>query len=131
MKQYKVFANPQGRCEAVKQGWSWPAFFFGWVWALVKKIWPLGIGIGVGFFALGFIMGLAGAGQAGFAVIDLAGLVVAVTLGINGNRWREGNLVNRGYELKETVTAANPEGAVALYVKEHGSSAGTAAEVAA
>jgi len=39
MKQYKIFVNPQGTCEAVKQGWSWPAFLFTWVWGIFKKMW--------------------------------------------------------------------------------------------
>ena len=41
MKQYKIFKHPLGKIEAVKQGWSWPAFFFNWIWALVKKMWYL------------------------------------------------------------------------------------------
>ncbi len=41
-KRYKVFEHPENRVEAVKQGWSWPAFFFIWIWALVKKMWVLG-----------------------------------------------------------------------------------------
>ena len=41
MKTYKIFKNPTGQYEAVKQGWSWPAFFFGGIWACVKKIWGL------------------------------------------------------------------------------------------
>lgn len=37
MKTYKIFKNPTGQYEAVKQGWSWPAFLFGGIWACVKK----------------------------------------------------------------------------------------------
>lgn len=28
MKQFKVYANPQGGYEAVEQGWSWRAALF-------------------------------------------------------------------------------------------------------
>lgn len=59
MKQYKIYANPQGTYEAVKQGWSWPAFFFSFIWAMVKKMWGLGVGVLVAFFALGFVIGLS------------------------------------------------------------------------
>lgn len=45
MKHYKIFKNQIGQIEAVKQGFSWPAFFFTWIWALVKKNWFLAIGI--------------------------------------------------------------------------------------
>lgn len=39
MKHYKIYEHPAGRIEAVKQGWSWPAFFFVPTWALFKKMW--------------------------------------------------------------------------------------------
>lgn len=28
MKNYSIYVNPIGDCVAVKNGWSWPAFFF-------------------------------------------------------------------------------------------------------
>ena len=31
MKQYTVFQHPTSGYEAVKNGWSWPAFFFTWI----------------------------------------------------------------------------------------------------
>ena len=52
MKTYKIFKNPTGQYEAVKQGWSWPAFFFAGIWACVKKMWGLGIGIIIVFIIL-------------------------------------------------------------------------------
>ncbi len=36
MKQYKIYEHPAGAIEAVKLGWSWPAFFFVSIWALFK-----------------------------------------------------------------------------------------------
>ena len=119
MKQYKIYANPQGTYEAVKQGWSWPAFFFSMIWAMVKKMWGLGVGLLVAFFALGFVIGISGAGQGGEVLINIASIIGSIVFGINGNKWRENNLPKRGYEYKETVTAANPEGAIALYMKEN------------
>ena len=57
MKLYKIFKNPMNQYEAVKQGWSWPAFFFGAIWACVKKMWGLGIGIFVTFVVLNVLAG--------------------------------------------------------------------------
>jgi len=119
MKQYKVYVNPQGSHEAVKQGWSWPAFFFSFIWAMIKKMWGLGVGILVAFVVLGFIIGASGAGKGGDALINIAAIIANIIFGVNGNKWRENNLPTRGYEYKETVTAENPEGAVALYIKEN------------
>ncbi len=38
MKEFKIFEYPEGSNEAVKQGWSWPGFFFGPIWAMAKKM---------------------------------------------------------------------------------------------
>lgn len=45
-------------------------------------------------------------------------LKVAVSFGINGNQWREKNLQSRGYEYRDTVSASNSEGAIALWIKK-------------
>ena len=45
----------------------------------------------------------------------LAAIMVKIVFGINGNSWRESSLTNRGYKFKDTVTAANPDGAIAQY----------------
>lgn len=119
MKQFKIYTNHQGNSEAVKQGWSWVAFFFSWIWAMVKKMWGIGAGLLVGMILFGFIVGASGAGEAGGAIINIVAIIINIFFGINGNKWRESNLVSRGYELKDTVTAANQEGAIALYLKEH------------
>lgn len=119
MKQFKIYTNPQGSYEAVKQGWSWPAFFFGPIWALVKKMWALGFGVLGVFFVLGFIGGAVGGELEQWIddIMSIGSLVVTIVFGLNGNKWRETNLESRGFDFKDTVTAANGEGAIALYVK--------------
>ena len=118
MKQYKVYANPQGNYEAVKQGWSWPAFFFSFIWAMIKKMWGLGVGVLIALPVLGFIIGISGVSGAE-SLINAVVIMIKIMFGINGNKWREDNLSTRGYEYKETVAAANPEGAIALCMKEN------------
>jgi hypothetical protein len=41
MNVYNVYTHPQGVPQAVKVGFSWPCFFFGWVWAAVAGRWSL------------------------------------------------------------------------------------------
>jgi hypothetical protein len=84
---------------------------------MVKKMWGLGVGVLVGFFVLGFILGLAETGPAGEGFINLAGFIANIIFGINGNSWRGRNLISRGYDHVDTVTAANSDGANALYLK--------------
>ena len=117
MKQYKVFKHPSGSTEVVKQGWSWPAFSFCFIWAMVKKMWGLGVGVLLGFLMLAFIIVVADVGRGVGALMDVVSIIVYIIFGKNGNSWREKNLISRGFEQVDTVTAANPEGAVALYLK--------------
>lgn len=119
MKQFKIYANPQGAYDAVKLGWSWTAFFFGFIWAFVNKMWALGFGVLAVFFVLEFIGDAAGEDleEVIEVLTSIGWLVLVITFGVNGNRWRETNLTLRGYDFKDTVTAANCEGAIALYLK--------------
>nr|VFK44647.1 MAG: Protein of unknown function (DUF2628) [Candidatus Kentron sp. TC] len=116
MKQFKVYANPQEKYEAIKQGWSWPAFFFGIIWALVKKMWLLGFGI----WGVGAVLILIGESIEGWdALMGIASFVLMFVFGKEGNRWREKNLISRGFDFKSTVSAANSEDAIALCIKEN------------
>lgn len=113
MKEFKIFEYPEGSNEPVKQGWSWPGFFFGPIWAMVKQMWGLGVGLLVAVIVLAmFPVDTAIGGLA-----TLVSLGIYVACGINGNRWREKHLSSRGYDHVDTVSASNPEGAVALYLK--------------
>lgn len=137
MKQYKVYANPQGESEAVKVGWSWPAFFFSWIWALVKKMWGLGIGAFVAFFMLGVIEGAVEVGSTQDTamtvslIVNLVVFVAVILFGVHGNRWRETNLQSRGFEFKSDVTAQNPEAAIADWTKDSQATAAAPAAPAA
>lgn len=124
MKTYKIFVNTQGTSEAVKQGWSWPGFFFNIIWALVKRMWVLGAILMILTFALGFVEGTievssgkeAASGIS--AITSILNLVVAVIFGVNGNRWREKNLLSRDYKYQDRVDAQNPEAAIASWFKD-------------
>ena len=118
MKQYKVFKHPAGAIEAVKQGWSWPGFLFDCIWALVKRMWGLGIGVFIGAVILAMIFISIFGEQSGEGLYYLCGFIAKLTFGANGNSWREKNLASRGFEHVDTVSASNPEGAIALYLKE-------------
>lgn len=112
MKQYKVFKHPSGSIEAVKQGLSWPAFFFTCIWAMVKKMWWLGVGVLIVNLVFVFIV----KGTGGVVLIQIITAIVSLIFGAKGNSWRVKNLVSRGFEQVDTVTAAKPKSAVALYL---------------
>jgi hypothetical protein len=120
MNQYKIFEHPVGKIDAVKEGWSWPAFFFNSIWALVKRMWVLGGILSAVFFVLAFMGGVTsgGTGRTINALIWLGDFAISVVFGLNGNSWRESNLESRGYKFKTMVTAATPEGAIGIFIEE-------------
>jgi hypothetical protein len=117
VKEYKVYANPQGEIQAVKQGWSWPAFFFGCIWAVVKKMWLLGLGVFAALVILQVVLGNPSTGSDD-ALVNLLSFAAAIIFGVNGNKWRASYLLSHGYDFEGEVEAANPEAAIASYLKQ-------------
>ena len=118
MKTFNVYKHPTKGIEAVKVGFSWPAFFFGFFWMLVKKLWAYAGTWFVAYIVLSLIekvTDLSGEGgaQALVYLIRTAGyFTLWLVPAFNGNKWREGNLSRRGYELFTTAQAETPEKAV-------------------
>ncbi len=115
MKTFKIYESPLGMREAVKVGWSWPAFFFILIWLLVKKLYP----IAAILWTIGIIITLleveAGSGE---AISSLFSLIISIVGGLQGNKWREDNLIKRGYSSEITLQAMTPEGALALFIQK-------------
>jgi hypothetical protein len=141
LKEYNIYENPFGFQEAVKIGWSWPAFIFGGFWALWKKLWFIGsITICVylimfitleflswfyffKYLSVSFFKPFEGLieNYTNFAffrsIFFLIGLIISIFFGKHGNKWREKNLISRGFEFKGTIRAETPEGAIAKHFK--------------
>ena len=113
MKRFNIYVNPKGDYEAVKKGWSWPAFFFGFIWALTKKMWLLA-------FLLFIIFGIFTIyGNPIFVNIDkhflgklitsqVIGLAYTICRGMFGNSWRVIYLESKSFEFVDCITAENP-----------------------
>ena len=87
----------------VKLGFSWPAFFFGALWAAAKRMWfPEFLLLLVAEAGLWLVTGVAGANQNGaIALLGLAANVAfAVICGRRGNRWLAASLLRRGYQVQ-------------------------------
>lgn len=119
MKTYKVFTHPSGSTQAVKTGWSWPAFFVPHFWALFKRLWGLALGASLVLVAVAFISEDVDANQIGPLLI-LAGAEFAVRIifGANGNSWREVNLISRGFTETNVVTVGAAEGPMLKRMKD-------------
>ena len=90
----------RGIAVAVKQGFCWPAFFFGSLWAAAKGLWmPLFPLRFVAETALWFLTGYVTAEkQPGLTLACLAAtLIYAVVRGRHGNQWLRNGLLRKGY----------------------------------
>ncbi|MDJ0908079.1 MAG: DUF2628 domain-containing protein [Woeseiaceae bacterium] len=100
--------NEVGVAEHVKNGFSWPAFFFGPIWALTKGlmlraavIFLINIALFVFFFSGEIIYFLTGDVRGHIhltPVAVVANVLWFVWVGARGNSWRRRLLIRRGYE---------------------------------
>jgi hypothetical protein len=115
MKMFNIYVHPVAAIEAVKVGFSWPAFFFGGLWMLDKGLWgraALWLG---GYLVVRLAATLVDKIQGGeYLSVFLMGTLafLALIAGINGNRWKEQSLVKRGYRRMTTLAAPTPEEAI-------------------
>lgn len=128
MKVYKIYANTQGHYKAVKQGWSWPAFGFSCVWAMVNRIWRMSsVSVSL-FFIIGFssliVLAIPAEMMARFSndLLVIYGIYfvlgIQLLMGFNGNAWYERSLVIKGYTCQELVIANNEQDAIALHQQQ-------------
>ncbi len=99
MKVYQIYEHPEHGRKAVKEGFSWPGFFFTFLWALYNRLWLAAL---VGFlFGMGFRVGIRLLGPPNGPIVrPLLFFVtssVLVSFGVFGNRWVGNSLVRRGY----------------------------------
>ena len=112
MKQFKVFHHPSYGYEAVKQGWSWPGFLFGPVWALVKKLWLVAIAISIFTFAVAHMMSVLAP-----PLVPFSSLIPAVLVGVAGNQERAKSLSKRGFSEIGIHSGASADQAIAEAMK--------------
>ncbi|MDR0633463.1 MAG: DUF2628 domain-containing protein [Azoarcus sp.] len=111
MAQFRIFKHPDGRLQAVKIGWCWPAFFFGVIWALISQLWL----IAAVTFTIGILTSLVVDGSALF-LMYAANISISCVFGYFGNAWREDNLRSRSFEQQEkTVEASGKDKALAIH----------------
>ena len=115
MKRYTIYKHPIGQIEAVKQGWSWPALFLGFIWALYKKMWSIGLSILIISVLLYATVGMSSKGE---IILNILSFVLGIFFGMQGNSWYESSLKSRGYDFLKTVNASTKEGAIGVYLKE-------------
>src|SRR6266478_7831257 len=111
MRVYQIFKHPEKGAQAVKRGFSWPGFFFSWIWALTRRLWLAGGLLFLCSFALGVFGQAMGSGNWPFSgALDIIFLLV---VGTRANYWRCNALENRGYRHLGAINARDPQDALA------------------
>lgn len=109
MRAYTAHSRARGLFEEpdlllVKEGFCWPAFLFGWLWALWHRMWLTALLLLLVELALAAAaerLGLATAAQVALAF----GMMLFV--GFAANDWRRRSLRRRGFEEGPAVVGAN------------------------
>ncbi len=105
-------AHRQVEAVFVREGFSWPAFFFQPLWALYHRLW---------FAALLLLAALALIGLVGQALglsaptASLLNLVAALFIGAEANDWRRNAMIRRGYDIRGVVAGESLEDAERRY----------------
>jgi hypothetical protein len=114
-RSFEIFTKDSAAPQAVKRGFSWPGFFFTWIWAFSRGLLMQGIAL--------FAVSLAGSLIVWWAfnsdpiISTVLSLIVQILVGRNGNAWRCQKLENAGYRCNRTVNASSPEDAIKLHTR--------------
>ena len=121
MRTFDIFSNGNGKHTAVKQGWSWPAFFFSWLWSLFSGLWIAAFLT----FPVEIILNVVAnvLNRETYDRADLVGTAIAITIiaiflgirllfGARGNVWRRARLERKGYSHFQSVQAESPKAAI-------------------
>ena len=105
---YRLWTNEAtGMTETLKKGWSWPAFLFGGLWALSKRMALIGIAMLTANMLIGYILATTLSDEDFDYAWSAASLAFSLLFGAYGNSWREWHLRRRGFVPGESFVA-NP-----------------------
>lgn len=107
MKTFNVYVQTQtGDIQAVKNGWSWPAFFLDGFWALYKNL-PLPAATGLILFFISFFINPL--------TCILISIALSIVFGLQGNEWVKERLKKQGYVYKKSIPAEYADTAILKY----------------
>ena len=105
--------DPDRDLAVVKEGFSWPAFFFSFLWALWHRMWLVALGLLGVEIAAGLGAGALGLSAAGQGVLTLG---FAVVIGFVANDFRRGWLARKGFSLAGVAAAEGRDAALRRFL---------------
>lgn len=111
-KNFNVYFHQKLGFASVKIGFSWPAFFFGVIWYVFKKMWAYVLVWFLSALIFSFI-----ADESYHSIVNAFWSLVYLTIfwlipGLKANKWLESTLRSKGYKLITTVPAVSGEAAL-------------------
>ncbi|MGO4706554.1 DUF2628 domain-containing protein [Microvirga sp. 2MCAF38] len=97
-------ATDLDKAQVVKDGFSWAAFFFMFLWFFYHRLWLAGIGV---FLAVGALDLAMNALNVHPVSVTLTHVLVATLIGLEANSLRRWTLARRGLPVVDVVSAGN------------------------
>ena len=118
MKMFQVYQGPDDDYQAVKVGFSWPAFFFGAFWALYKRMWMVALALFGVSIAFSIASHLFQGSNFLLMAVSIFSFIFGIWVGFNANGWVRSHLMKQGYQHVGTVEAGSPSAAIEAYLAE-------------
>ncbi len=120
MRLYSVFLRNHGRASdqnllLVKEGFSWPAFVFTFLWALWGRMWWPAIVLFSTVILVGWAAVELGIGEGAETIVSIA---LGLAIGFAGNDIRRWYLERQGYQEVALVTGRNTEDAMRRFLDD-------------
>lgn len=97
----------------VKDGFSWPAFFFAVPWALFHRMWWVAGGLVALQIVIGTLMAYAALSEVQQGLVSI---FVALAIGYSADELRRGTLHRRGFVHMDVVLAGNTDIALGRFL---------------
>ncbi|MEQ2009533.1 MAG: DUF2628 domain-containing protein [Limisphaerales bacterium] len=110
---FEILKHPHQGLAAVKHGFSWPAAFLGWAWALARRVWLPGIALLVIHAALAVIATKLFTENPGLLIA--VGVSLQAFFGASANYLLSRSYQERGFFYQGMVPASSPADAIAKF----------------
>lgn len=108
--------SPDRDAVLIKEGFCWPAFFFGPFWALYHRMWFAGLAILSVAILLAVVETILHVDPLTYSAVSIG---VAALIGFHGNDWRRTALTVRGWRMSGLSAAADRDSAFRRFVDLH------------
>jgi hypothetical protein len=108
--------SPDRDAVLIKEGFCWPAFFFGPFWALYHRMWFVCLGILSVTILLAVVEAILHVDPMTYGAISIG---IAALIGFHGNDWRRTALDARGWNMGGLSAAADTDAAFRRFVDLH------------